>query len=175
PHLRHVEECWPGGFARDEAEDHAILEHIALPSRALTLRNERIHGRRVDYEGTGAVAFRVDARGALIAFAGSGADRITVDGNETMFAEVGIREVAWAPVAAARRISGGAVLQFRAVGAGHIHIPTTADLSGAVTVVAEGAAPGSRGEPAPCAHDGGVLTLTITPELSGRWLYALPV
>lgn len=173
PHLRELEERWPGGFARDDAADRALLEGVVLPSRRLILRDEWINGHRVDYEGTGAAAFRVDAGGALRAFAGNGSDRIAIDGREIIFAECNDLEVAWAPVAEVRRVPGGPVLQIRVAGEGRVRIPV-AGYPGGLTLVAEGAQPGSRGESIACSHDGDTLTVPITAALSGRWLYVLP-
>jgi hypothetical protein len=170
PHLRQVEECWQGGFARDEAEDRAALADVSLPSRMVTLHDSPINGHRVDYEGLGAVAFRLDERGDLVAFSGSGATCITIDGRRTVFAEGLDIEIAWAPVSASRRTDDGALLQIRARGEGPVRIPIP-DLSGDLGLVAEGAKPGSRGEPIPCSTTGSVLEFTTTAALAGRWLY----
>ena len=173
PHLRQLEECWPGGFARDLDIDNAALAGVTLPSRALTLDGVRINGHRVDYAGLGAMAFRVDAQGNLIAFAGSGSTQITVDDRQVVFAEGRDIDVAWAPVGDARRVPGGAVLQVRVRGEGHVRIPLSG-LPAALVLVAEGPQPGSRGETVPCTCSGDVLAFSAVPALSGRWLYALP-
>ena len=81
PHLREVEECWQGGFARDEAEDIASLADVILPSRSLSLHQASINGHRIDYEGQGTLTFRLDEQGNVIAFAGAGASSIDVDGT----------------------------------------------------------------------------------------------
>jgi hypothetical protein len=172
PHLREVEECWPGGFARDEAEDNAALKDVILPSRTVALHDARINGHCVDYEGQGAMAFRLNAHGELLAFAGSGASQITVDGRRTVFADVSDVEVAWAPVSEARRVPDGALLQIRVRGEGRVRIPVP-DLPCALTLVAEASHPGSRGEQITCSSDSGILAFTVSPSLSGRWLYAL--
>ncbi len=172
PHLREVEECWPGGFARDEAADTAALAGVVLPSRTIALQDARISGHRVDYEGLGAMTFRLNDHDELIAFAGSGSTSITVDGQQAVFAKGLDVDAAWAPVSDARRVPGGAVLQIRIRGEGRIHIPIP-DLPESLALVAEGAKPGSRGESVPCSIDGGVLTFDVTAALSGRWLYAL--
>ncbi len=172
PHLREVEECWAGGFARDAAADEAALADVALPPRAVVLQDALINGRRVDYEGVGAMAFRLNALGDLIAFAGNGADRIAIDGRLTVFAEGENLDVAWAPVSEACRLPNGALLQIRVQGEGGIRIPVPG-LPHDLTLVAEGAHPGSRGEEIPCSNAGGILAFAATNALSGRWLYAL--
>jgi hypothetical protein len=172
PHLREVEECWPGGFARDATEDEAALAAVTLPSRTVALHDARINGWRIDYEGLGAMAFRVNAQGDLIAFAGSGAGWIGIDDRRTVFAEGLDLDVAWAPVSDACRIPAGALLQIRVRGEGAIRIPVP-DLPGTLILVAEGPHPGSRGEQIVCSSEEGILAFTATPAVSGRRLYAL--
>ena len=70
--------------------------------------------------------FKVNGRGQLVAFAGGGAREITVDGNRTVFADAPVAEIGWAPVAEARRVPGGAVLQMMVRGAGTVRIPGSA-------------------------------------------------
>jgi hypothetical protein len=118
------------------------------------------------------MAFRVDAEGRLTAFAGGGSREITVDGKRTLFAEQPVDSIGWAPVAAMRRVPGGAVLQIKVRGAGTVHIPV-ADVKAPLALVAEGDKPGSRGQSVPATQEQGVLTFQLTPELNGRWLYAV--
>lgn len=172
PHVREVEECWPGGFARDEVEDAAALADVILPSRAISLTDARINGHRVDYDGLGAAAFRVNARGDLVAFAGNGATEIRIDGRRTVFAEGLDLDVAWAPVGEACRVPVGALLRVRVRGEGRIRIPVP-DLPASLVLLAEGPKPGSRGERIPCSISGSILEFTTTVALSGRWLYVV--
>jgi hypothetical protein len=103
----------------------------------------RVNGHTVSHEGKGACAFRV-RDGALEAFAGGKAKEISVDGRRTVFADQALDEIGWAPVAEPRRVRGGAVLMIQARGEGAVRVPAVG-LSGAVSLYAEGAAPGSRG------------------------------
>lgn len=179
PHIREIEENWPGGFARDAGQDAAILDAMDLPSRELRLRDARINGHTVSYDGVGTVAFRVDADGTLIAFAGNGSASITVDGRTTVFAEQRGGEVGWAPVPAGRQVAGGALMQIMASEAGDYHIPA-AHLPADIRLVAEGPTPGSRGQiipsqrqAVPSQREGDALTFTVTPDTAGRWLYGV--
>ncbi len=172
PHLRELEEAWPGGFARDDAQDRALLAGLMLPSRALDLRDFRVAGHTVTYDGVGAMAFRVDAHGTLCAFAGSGATAIVVDGRETVFAAQRGAEVAWAPVPPARRVPGGALLQIMAKSTGRFHVPVTG-LPDDLELLVEGPAPGSRGGEVSSQREGGMLVFTVTGETAGRWIYGV--
>lgn len=173
PHFRDVEESWKGGFARNPAEDAEALKGVKLPSEAITLRDFAVNGHRVTYSGTGSMEFRVDAVGRLIGFHGKDADRISVDGRETVFADRAGTEVAWAPVPAERRTPGGAVIQAICHGACTLQIPV-GDVTGPLAVYAEGPTPGSRGDVAKSSLANGVLTITVDAAHSGRWLYCAP-
>ncbi len=173
PHLREYEEGWQGGFARARAQDLEYLKRNPPPSEQIHLKDFKINGHVVTYDGEHAVAFRLDSSGALEAFAGHQARQITVDGRTTVFADRAFEVVAWAPVARERRIAGGAVLQILARGGGRLRIPARG-LGPGAAVYAEGPAPASRGKRVPARIDGDFLELEIGAESSGRWLYVVP-
>lgn len=172
PHLRDLEECWPGGFQRKPEEDRAILKNLRLPSEHIALKDFRVNGRRVSYQGEQAMAFRVDTDGRLLAFAGAGCREITVDGKTTTFADQPMGLVSWAPVEAARQVDGGAVLQMLIHGSGTVRIPA-AGLPSGVELVLEGPTPGSRGRTIPASVENGILVFNAGPE-TNRWLYVVP-
>jgi hypothetical protein len=119
------------------------------------------------------MAFRLDDQQRLIAFAGCDSDRVRIDGKEVVYADQPIPQIAWAPVAADRRVAGGAVLQIVCHGSGTLQIPAP-ELTVNTKVFAQGATLGSRGGEVPCKVENGVLTLTVTPNISGAWLFAVP-
>jgi hypothetical protein len=127
----------------------------------------------VSYEGTGAVAFRVNSRGELVALAGAHAREITVDGKRTVFADQAVDEIGWAPVAEPRRVPNGAIVQIMVRGAGAVRIPAIG-LPPSVTLVAQGPKPGSRGADVPFRLENGTLVFEIAPQLNGRWIYVVP-
>jgi hypothetical protein len=170
PHLTKLDETWNGGGELPKSKP-ADFEGNPLPDGKLHLADLAVNGHRVCYDGQGAMAFRTDAQGRLTAFAGGGSREISIDGQRTLFAEQPVEAIGWAPVAPMRRIPGGAVLQIKVRGAGTVHIPVAA---AALTLVAEGGTPGSRGQTVPSTQKHGALTFQITPELNGRWLYAVP-
>ncbi len=173
PHLRDLEESWPGGFARKAEEDAVLLEKLSLPSDRISLKDFKINGREVSYEGAHALTFRVNDAGALIAFAGRDAQSIVVDGVETHFAEQPMPLVAWAPVPEERRVPGGAVLILFYWGQGELSIPAP-ELSESAMVHVEGAAPGSRGAALPARMEAGRLMLHAPAEYANRWIYITP-
>jgi hypothetical protein len=126
----------------------------------------------VSYAGDGAVAFRVDGQGNLIAFAGRKCHEVTIDGRKTAFADVDMDEVGWAPVAPQRRIEGGALIQLQVSGTGTVRIPA-AGLPAKLALFVEGPKPGSRGASVPCRREGDAFVFKATKELRGHWLYGV--
>lgn len=173
PHLRWMEESWPGGFSRDAEADRKVLESNPPPPDTLRVENLRIEGRTVSYEGKGAVAFRADARGGLLAFAGFGTNGITIDGRRTVFAEKPLEQIGWAPVAEDRRVPGGATAQILVRGSGPVRLPAAAVPQGS-QLAAEGAKPGSRGAAVAARWANGEAVIEITPEVSGRLIFVMP-
>ncbi|MGB9626734.1 MAG: hypothetical protein ACPMAQ_17920, partial [Phycisphaerae bacterium] len=172
-HFRDVEEGWPGGWARNPKQDQECLQRVPPPTEELELHDFKVNAHTVTYSGRQAMTFRVDDRGRLIAFAGAGCRRITIDGRETAFADQDLPLVAWAPVAGQRRVDGGALLQILVQGSGVVRLPAV-DLPGELQILAEGPTPGSRGEGVPSRRENGEIVVTVAPAQSGRWMYAVP-
>lgn len=170
PHLRSIEENWAGGFARNLEADRKAMAVNPPPSDKVHLAGFKVDGHTVTYEGRGAMSFRVSQGGELVAFAGSNTREITLDGKRTQFAGSPVEQIAWAPITAERRVANGAVMQIMVSGGGPVRIPAS-NLGGSAALVAEGAKPGSRGEKVPLEYKNGTLSFTVTPELSGKWLY----
>jgi len=172
PHLTRLDETWNGGGELPKSKP-ADFEGNPLPSGLIHLADFRVNGHRVSYEGSGALAFRVNDRGALIAFAGGQAREIAVDGNRTVFADRPLDEIGWAPVAECRRVPGGAVVQIRVRGAGAVRIPA-GSISSPFALAVEGPTPGSRGASVPFRIEKGSIIFEATPQLNGRWIYLIP-
>jgi hypothetical protein len=171
PHLTKLDETWHGGGLRPKSKP-ADFEGNPLPPDSIRVSNFKVNGHTVTYEGKGAMAFRVQ-NGALVAFAGGKAREITVNGKRTVFADQPLEEIGWAPVAESRRVPNGAVLQIMARGSGPVRIPA-AGISGPVSLIAEGASPGSRGAEVAGQLDQGAVGFTLNPDLNGRWIFVVP-
>jgi hypothetical protein len=171
-HFKDVEEDWHGGFARKAEEDKLYLDKNPPPSETLDLHDFKVNGHTVTYEGEQAMAFRVNERGDLIAFAGSACRKIGVNAREFVFADQPVEHIDWAPVPAERRVDGGATLLLKVHGAGVVRIPL-AGLPTPIELVVEGAQPGSRGNVVPSRVENGAVIFEVTKELSGRWIYGV--
>ena len=171
PHLHDLKECWPGGFARDAAQDDELVRKLTLPSEAIALKDFLVNGYRVSFEGKHTVAFRASEQGALTAFAGVSCNQITVNGRTTQFADKPLSLIAWAPVEPARRVERGAVVQVMVHGAGEVHIPLVG-VSGEVALVQQGPTLGSRGPAVAHRFEDSVLTFTAGP--AANRVYVVP-
>lgn len=118
PHVRELEEAWQGGFARNEEADRAHLAQNPAPPDGIHLKEFKVNGHVVSYDGSHAVTFRVNQQGELTGFAGNGAQEITIDGRRLVFADQPMAQIAWAPAAAERRVKGGALMQISVSGEG---------------------------------------------------------
>lgn len=172
-HFKDVEEGWPGGFARKAEEDQAYLAQHPLADDNLSLNGLKVNGHEVTYDGKSVVAWRVDAAGALIGFAGTHCQEITIDGRTTKFADQRVPVIAWAPVPAARQVAGGAVLQVIVGAPGTVRIPLSS-LPPSLKLFTEGATPGSRGQEVTSRVEDGQLIIDVEPPFAGRWLWGVP-
>jgi hypothetical protein len=173
PHLRSVEESWPGGFARKPDQDAGIMAGIILPNDRTALEGFKVNGHEVTYNGRLTATFRVDDQKRLIAFCGSDAQKISVDGIVTEFADKPMPLVAWAPVLTSRTVDKGAVIELFYSGEAMLRIPAPG-LSGPVDVVAEGSKPGSRGEALESSLQDGLLQVRAASQFANRWIYVVP-
>lgn len=172
PHLRDVKEDWPGGFSRKPEEDEVIVARLNLPSQEIALDGFRVNGHTLNYYGKRAVAFRLDQKGQLIAFAGSQTKGITVDGKAFHFGDACPPLFAWGPVPPHRRVHPGVVMMLMAHGAGTLRIPA-AHLPAEIDLFSEGQQPGSRGLLITSHREGDALIVDLTAQNSGRWVYAV--
>jgi len=167
PHLCRLAETWPGGFHRDDEQDAELLRRFPPPDEIIRLNNCRVQGHEVTYEGAGAVTFRVDDQGNLLAFAGRDCTGITVDGRTFTLADKPVNALAFAPVPSERRIDANVLLQIRVEGDVVISLP----VAGITRLVAEGPTPGSRGEEIPCRQEGDRLVFQVPDHAQGKWIY----
>ncbi len=161
-YCRHVEN-WPGGYQRDESQDRALLERNPLPPDPIELQERWIAGHRVSYRGKHVVAFRLDASGGLLAFGGHETQGIRIDGRDHCFADQPLDFLAFAPVPAARRVPGGAVMMIWVQGEGEFRLPAPPGLK-APRVFQQGAFAGSPGAEVPSTLQDGHLVVDVVPK-----------
>jgi hypothetical protein len=169
-HYRSHVETWPGGFHRDAKQDEEILVRNPLPSPALELRDFDVNGHRVSFDGQFTVAFRLDERGSLLAFAGHNCRKITVDGREFQFASAPMALAAWAPVLPERRVPGGATLELWVHGEAELSLPLPAGVNGG-ELFFQGARLDAFGDKVPCDCASGQLRFKAQTAWGQRHLF----
>jgi hypothetical protein len=172
PHLTRLEENWAGGFSRNYEEDEKKLKQLELPDKLTALKLFKVNGHCVDYEGTGAVSFRVDEAGNLIAFAGQNCSNITIDDREFVFADKAVGTIGWAPVDENRRVDNGAILIVYCDTAGSIRIPAKS-FPESIAFYVEGNAPGKKGKPVFSKNEGDSVTVEISEAAAERWIFGV--
>ena len=172
-HLRLLEEDWPGGFGRDPAQDAAYEAAHPMPTDKIELREFKVNGHSVTYDGTGAVAFRVDAQGNLLAFAGQNCRQIAIDGRTTVFSEKPMPLIAFSPLGESRRVPGGAVYEAQLRGDSVVRLPAQA-MPAKLKIFMEGPTPGSKGAEVTSHRDQQTLVIDPTPNAADRHLWLVP-
>jgi len=158
-HLKLTEErWWDGGFARNAERDAKYMEENPLPPDTISLKNFRVNGHTVDYDGNQIVTFRVNDSGQLIGFCGHNTNKLTIDGQTFVFAENPVSMLMFTPVPEKRRVPGGAIFEINVHAAGQVRIPFF-ETKGPVKIFAHGPTPGSRGGEVAFQREGNELVL----------------
>lgn len=176
-HLARVVENWPGGWSRDPEADAELMAENPLPSNVFALRDFKVNGHNISFDGDLALSFRTNDQNELIAFAGNHCDGITIDGRTTTFSETPVEFIVWAPVSDMRRVENGATLMIMIWGDGTQKIslpgylfPTDFEL------VEEGPTPGSRGNVLSYERTDDNIVFTPTPMNyhNTHWFFVVP-
>ena len=144
-----------------------------MPSGALNLKDFSVNGHRLSFEGELVVAFRVDDRSALTAFAGHNCQKISINEREFVFANQPVALAAWAPVLPARRVPGGAILEVWVQGEAEMSLPLPAGVEKG-ELYFQGSRVGSFGEKIVCECAGGVLRFKTRNDWGQRHLFFVP-
>ncbi len=169
-HYRTHQESWPGGFSRDKTQDEEIIRQNPLPPDNISLKNFKVNGHALVYDGRLILAFNSDQSGHLTAFEGHDCNRIQLDNNITIFAREKQKHLAWAPVATNRQIPNKAFFQIYIDGSGEIAIPLKTDLKN-LELFAEGPVPGSKGEKVDFIFENGSLKIEANEQNRRRHLF----
>lgn len=172
-HYAKYIETWPGGFHRDAKADEEVLKHNPLPPGKLDLKQFRVNGRSLDFNGSRAVAFRLSNDGLLAAFAGYDCRDINIDGRKYAFASEPMPLIAWAPVLPERRVPGGAVLEIWAHGNADVTIPLVEKVNSG-RLYSQGATIDSVGASVDCEVSAGNLRFKALGNWGQRHLFLVP-
>jgi len=169
-HYRRHRENWPSPFFRNAEQDRKLLEANPPGDDLIDVRGLRINGHSVSYRGRGALLFRADRAGRLIAFSGNDCTGIRIGRHGYRFSDTPA-SFTFHPLD--RRLSSGGRAVYRAHvrTAGMLGLPLLLD--GPVSVWAEGPRPGTIQQPLTATQHEGGLRMTLDQRQLGRWLYVL--
>ena len=169
-HYRYHPESWPGGFARDKAKDEKIIQENPLPSDEIHLKDFKVNGHKITFDGRLIMAFNTDKHKNLFAFEGHNCNQITIDDKTTKFANEKLEYIAWAPIPTDRQIPNKAFFQIFVKGSGEISIPFMTDRK-KIKIFAQGETIGSMGKEVPFNFNKDNIKIIVNEENSSRWLY----
>ena len=169
-HYRKHPESWPGGYARDKAQDEKIIQENPLPGDEIHLKDFKVNGHEITFDGRLIMAFNTDQQKNLIAFEGHDCNQITIDDKTTTFANDKQEYIAWAPIPVDRQIPNKAFFQIFIKGSGEISILFSTGRKN-IKIFAQGKTLGSKGKEIPFNFEDGCLKIKVTEESSNRWLY----
>lgn len=117
-HYRTHPENWEGGFSRNAENDAKALAANPLPSDKIELKNAKINGHEITFQGKLSLAFRTGADNRLIAFIGRECKDVTVDKVDYRFADTPLAQIAFFPIN-----EGSSTYQAMISGEGRVTLP----------------------------------------------------
>ncbi|MEI7421518.1 MAG: hypothetical protein WCK18_05465 [Prolixibacteraceae bacterium] len=158
-HYRTHAESWDGGFSRSLEADKKALELNPMPSDTMILKNLKINGHQLTYNGKLTLTFRTDAANKLIAFEGHSCKEVTVDGQQYRFSKNPFETITFAP-------DPEKPAQYFAIlrGEGIVQLPSSLAKGKIINVST------FDNQKIPFRLVDGKIELNITPEISGKKL-----
>ena len=154
-HYRTHAESWFGGFSRNQEDDAKVLLENPLPSDRINLKQAKINGHEVSFDGRLSLGFRLDGQ-QLIAFSGQQCSEITIDGTYYKFADSPV-DLTFSPVD-----DNMSSYQIYVAGEGKVSIPLPEQVKKADVHF--------NGKKINCSVIGRYLTMAISPAYSGKKL-----
>ncbi len=169
-HYRTHRENWLDGFSRNDSLDAIALKENPLPSDQIQLNDFRVNGHSLTYSGSLITAFNTDDGGRLISFEGHQCNKVRVDGKEYILSDQPQPTIVWTPASTQEQKTLKALVKIYVEGEGMIDIPLLEGISQVKALLADGKSQ-KAGKSVPCSVRKGTVTLRITKEQSGKWIY----
>ena len=160
-HYYSHRETWPGGFSRDPEEDARALAANPLPPAEIELKNFKVNGHDVSFNGTLTMAFRMNEKDELIAFEGQNCKQVKIDGKEYKFSDATLDKIAFAP---SLKNSENEIMVY-VEGVSSVRIPVPAKVSAGAAKLVD-----AKGKKVKSKLADGVLQLEVNDKISGQWL-----
>lgn len=158
-HYRTHRENWPGGFSRNDEEDKKFLAVNPMPTDEISLKDFKVNGHLLTYQGKLSVAFRQNDRTELVAFDGYQCNKASIDGTSYTFSDQPLEHIAFMPENEANN-SYALLLK----GSGKVRIPILGLNASPAKLL------GPNNKEVKFQAEKGWLIFDLTPDLSGKWL-----
>lgn len=160
-HYKNHRENWGSGNSRDKAEDAADLAINPLPTDTLSLKNFRVNGHEIDYEGNLTMAFRTNGKQELIAFDGENCKQVKIDGKTFTFSDDQLKHIAFAPSREKEN-----TLEIKIEGSTSVSIPLPSGINTKSAKLVD-----EKGKKVKHKIIDNALQLELNSKTSGQWLH----
>lgn len=169
-HYRSQPENWLNGFSRNDSIDLLALKSNPLPPDKLDLKDFKVNGHEINFEGNLICAFNIDSSGDLIAFEGNNCSQAEIDQRKYTFSESRFSKIAWTITSNEETMKYGAFMKVFIEGNGVITIPVVAKGNS----VKLGKIDSGKMEfikATDLSFKQSRVSFIVTPEISGKWIY----
>jgi hypothetical protein len=160
-HYRTQKENWEGGFSRNLENDKKFLEKNPLPTDTISIKNFKVNGHEVSFDGKLTMAFRMNEQNELIAFEGKSCKQISIDGKTYPFSKDPVQKIAFAP----SLDKNTKAIKIFVEGEANITLPLSKDIDLKNLKLIN-----SRGEKVKHKTLSNSIQFAVTSKLSGEWL-----
>ena len=160
-HYKNHRENWGSGHSRDIEDDNAKMAVNPLDSDTLSLRNFKVNGHEIDYEGNLTMAFLTNEKQELIAFDGENCKQVKMDGKTFTFSDDPLKRLAFAPSRDHQN-----TLEIRVEGSTFVSIPLPSGIDTKSARLVD-----EKGQKVKHKVIDNTLQLELKPKISGQWLH----
>jgi hypothetical protein len=169
-HYRTHREGWADGFSRDDAADAEVLKNNPMPSDRMELKNFKVNGHTIDFEGKQICSFNHDAKGNLVGFEGHDCNNVKIDGKIFKLSDKKQKMIAWSQPTESEKTSLNAVMKIWIDASGKVTMPI--NYSGNKIEFAKvDFGVKSLINNVNYELENGNVMINANPELCGRWIY----
>jgi hypothetical protein len=169
-HYRTQPEDWFNGTSRNDSADALALKDNPLPPDTLELKNFKLNGHDISFNGNLICAFNVDSKGNLISFEGHNCNKAEIDNKEYKFGDNKFSMIAWTNTSKDEGVKYGAFMKVFINGSGLVTLP--ADLKSKEVKLGQiNDDKINYINASDLKLSNGLVSFTVTPEISGKWIY----
>jgi hypothetical protein len=169
-HYRTHREGWEDGFSRDDSADALVLKNNPMPPDKMELKNFKVNGHTIDFEGKQICSFNHDSKGNLISFEGHDCDHVKIDNKSFRLSDKKQKLISWSEANKTEKDSYNALVKIWLDADGKITIPVSfaekkiefAKVDLGVKIIIDNAK---------YELTNGTIIIHANPQLCGRWIY----